>query len=58
MDPTRPSLALRIESISKSFLDAQNRHIKLRYITEITTENISYCKDLMKIAEVNKSISQ
>ncbi|HXX96992.1 MAG TPA: ATP-binding protein, partial [Candidatus Bathyarchaeia archaeon] len=26
--------------------------VKLRYITEITTENISYCKELMKIADV------
>ena len=52
MDYTRPSLALKIESIRKSFLDAKGRDVKLRYITEITTENISYCKELMKIAEV------
>ena len=52
MDYTRPSLALSIESIRKSFLDAKSRDVKLRYITEITTENISYCKELMKIAEV------
>jgi two-component system, OmpR family, sensor histidine kinase VicK len=49
MDHTRPSLALGIESIRKSFLGAKNRDIKLRYITEITTENISYCKEIMKI---------
>jgi two-component system, OmpR family, sensor histidine kinase VicK len=49
MDHTRPSLALGIESIRKSFLDAKNRNVKLRYITEITTENISYCKEIMKI---------
>jgi two-component system, OmpR family, sensor histidine kinase VicK len=52
MDYTRPSLALEIESIRKSFLDAKGRDVKLRYITEITTENISYCKELMKIVEV------
>jgi hypothetical protein len=52
MDYTRPSLALSIESIRKSFLDAKSRDVKLRYITEITTENISYCKELMKIAEI------
>ena len=52
MEHTRPSLAFRIESIRKSFLDAKKRHVKLRYITEITTENMSYCKELMKIAEV------
>jgi two-component system sensor histidine kinase VicK len=52
MDYTRPSLAIIIESIRKSFLDAKSRDVKLRYITEITTENILYCKELMKIAEV------
>ena len=52
MDYMRPSLALSIESIRKSFLDAKSRDVKLRYITEITTENISYCKELMKIAEI------
>ena len=52
MDHTRPALALGIESIRKSFLDAKGRDVKLRYITEITTENITYCKELMKIAEV------
>jgi two-component system sensor histidine kinase VicK len=52
MDHTRPALALEIESIRKSFLDAKGRDVKLRYITEITTENIAYCKELMKITEV------
>jgi two-component system sensor histidine kinase VicK len=52
MDHTRPSLALGIKSISKSFLNARSRGVKLRYITEVNTENISYCKELMKIAEV------
>ena len=52
MDYTRPSLALGIESIRKSFLDAKGRDVKLRYTTEITTENIEYCKELVKIAEV------
>ena len=52
MDYTRPSLALRIEPIRKSFLCAKDRDIKLRYITEIRTENVPHCKELIKIAEV------
>jgi two-component system, OmpR family, sensor histidine kinase VicK len=52
MDHTRPELALSIKPIKTSFLDAKDRGVKLRYITEITTENISYCKELMEIAEV------
>jgi two-component system sensor histidine kinase VicK len=52
MDFTRPPLAIEIESIRNSYLNAKNRDVKLRYITEITTENISTCKELMKIAEI------
>lgn len=49
MEYTRPSLAFAIESIRKSFLEAKDRDVKLRCITEITTENIPYCKELMKL---------
>jgi len=52
MDYSRPALALRVESIKKSFIDAKNRNVKLRYITDIKSENISYCKELMEMAEV------
>ena len=52
MDSTHPSLALGTESIRKSSLDAKNRDLKPRYITEIISENISYCKELMKISGV------
>jgi hypothetical protein len=52
MEYTCPALAIDIESIRRSFLDAKNRGAKLRYITEITTENIMSCKELMKIAEM------
>ena len=45
-------LTVGIEPIKKLLLDAKNRNVKLRYITEITTENISYCKELMKFTEL------
>jgi two-component system, OmpR family, sensor histidine kinase VicK len=47
MDYTRPSLAIGIESIKRSFIEAKNRGVRLRYLTEITNANISYCKELM-----------
>jgi signal transduction histidine kinase len=47
MNYTRPRLAIEIESIKKAFLDAKIRGARLRYITEITNTNISYCKELM-----------
>jgi len=51
MDSTRPSFAIGIESIKNSFVDAKNRGVKLRYLTEITDANISYCKELMSIVD-------
>jgi two-component system, OmpR family, sensor histidine kinase VicK len=51
MDHTRPPLAIGIESIKRSFVDAKNRGVKLRYLTEITDANISYCKELMSIVD-------
>jgi hypothetical protein len=49
MDNSRPSLAIAIESIKKSFLNAKGRGVELRYITEITEQNIASCKELMKM---------
>jgi two-component system sensor histidine kinase VicK len=51
MDSSRPFLAIGIESIKRSFVDARNRGVKLRYLTEITDANISYCKELMSIVD-------
>ena len=51
MNYTRPSLAITIEPIRSAFVDAKKRHVKLRYLTEITKENISYCKELISIVD-------
>jgi two-component system sensor histidine kinase VicK len=49
MNYTRPQLAIVLDPIRNAFVDAKNRGVRLRYLTEITTENISYCKDLLSI---------
>jgi hypothetical protein len=49
MNYTRPQLAIVLDSIRSAFIDAKNRGVKLRYLTEITFENISYCKELLPI---------
>jgi two-component system, OmpR family, sensor histidine kinase VicK len=49
MDYTRPALAIGIEAIRKSFVEAKRKGVQLRYLTEITNENISYCKKLISI---------
>lgn len=49
VDRTRPLLAIEIEPLKKSLLNAKERGICLSYVTEITNDNISYCKELMKM---------
>jgi len=39
------------ESVRKVVIAAKNRGISLRFIIEITKENLQYCKDLMKITD-------
>src|SRR5437899_81614 len=51
MNYTRPSLAIVLEPIKKAFLHARSRGVRLRYITEITHDNISACKELMTIVD-------
>jgi two-component system sensor histidine kinase VicK len=41
-----------VEAIKNERIKAKNRGVNLRYVTEVTEENISYCKELSKFAEV------
>jgi signal transduction histidine kinase len=50
MNYTRPQLAIVLDPIRHAFVHAKNRGIRLRYLTEITTENISFCKQLLSTA--------
>ncbi|MGA9153034.1 MAG: HAMP domain-containing sensor histidine kinase [Candidatus Nitrosopolaris sp.] len=43
---------LAFEAIKKTLLEAKARATRLRFITEITKENISYAKDFMEIVEL------
>ena len=49
MNYTRPTLAITIEPIRGAFVDAKKKGIKLRYLTEVTKDNISYCKELIPL---------
>ncbi len=51
MNYTRPPLAVGLGPIKKAFLDAKNREVHMRYLTEITKDNLSYCKELMSIVD-------
>lgn len=37
------------KEVKKSLIDARDRGIKTRFITEITKDNIAYCKELIKL---------
>ena len=53
VDSTAPSIIIETESIRKErFSAAKDRGVKFRYVTEITKDNISYCKEMLKFAEI------
>jgi two-component system sensor histidine kinase VicK len=47
VDYTRPSLAIDFLALKDAFLNAKKRGVKLRYVTEITKDNSSHCKQLL-----------
>jgi two-component system, OmpR family, sensor histidine kinase VicK len=51
MNFTRPQLAIELEPIRNAFIDAKSRGVRLRYLTEITKDNISYCKELIPLVD-------
>jgi two-component system, OmpR family, sensor histidine kinase VicK len=50
-DSTGPSVFFNTP-VWKEFIELKNRSIKLRFITEITKDNINYSKELSKVAEL------
>ena len=46
-----PPFAIHPETIKNAFVEASKRGVKLRYLTEITKDNIFHCKDLMGIVQ-------
>jgi two-component system, OmpR family, sensor histidine kinase VicK len=51
VDQTRPVLTMDIAVLKTAFLNAKKREVKLLYITEITKDNLSYCKQLMTMVD-------
>jgi two-component system, OmpR family, sensor histidine kinase VicK len=51
VDQTRPILTLDTERLKEAFIRAKKRGVKLRYITEITEDNLTYCKQLLTIVD-------
>ena len=52
VDRNAASVILTTEPIRQAYFGLMRRGIRVRFITEITRENIEYCREIMKIAEV------
>jgi two-component system sensor histidine kinase VicK len=50
VDRNAPSVILTTEPIRQAYLDLKRRGIRVRFITEVTRENIEYCREIMKMA--------
>jgi signal transduction histidine kinase len=48
VDQTRPLLLNDIEALRMAFSEARKRGVKIRFVTEITDDNITHCKKLIK----------
>lgn len=47
-----PSVAMGVEAFKKGLYDLNARSIQSRFLTDITKDNIQYCKQLMQISEL------
>src|SRR5919202_4415965 len=48
-DKNGPSIIMEYDVYKNNYIDVIRRGGKIRLITEITKENVHYCKELMKI---------
>jgi signal transduction histidine kinase len=48
LDVNGPSVMIDVKAIKEARINAKDRGVKFRYITDITKENISYCKQIIK----------
>lgn len=52
-DSTWPSVAMGVDVFRKALIDLKKRGVRSRYITTITKDNLSYCKEAMEIGELH-----
>jgi two-component system, OmpR family, sensor histidine kinase VicK len=52
IDASGPAVVMSIEPMKKRLIVAHKRGIKIRFITEITTDNLPYCKRMMELGEM------
>ena len=52
VDASGPAVVMSIESMKKRLIVAHARGVKIRFVTEITTDNLPYCKRMMELGEM------
>ena len=50
VDSTLPSFS--VGKVKEGYIAAKKRGVRIRYITEITKDNLEYCSEIMNFAEV------
>ena len=51
IDQNGPSVIIKNDIYKYNYINARNRGVKIRFITEITMNNIHFCKELIKIVD-------
>ena len=51
-DDVAPSLTMGVKLIKKCYEELKRRNAKVKWITEITKDNLSYCRELTQYAEL------
>jgi hypothetical protein len=52
IDASGPAVVMSIESMKKRLIVAHARGVKIRFVTEITKDNLPYCKQMMQLGEM------
>lgn len=50
-DKNGPSIIITHDIYKNNYVKARERAVKIRYITEITKENLHYCKEVREIVD-------
>jgi signal transduction histidine kinase len=51
VDNTAPSVILEVQPFKKAYMDFKNRGVNVRWITEVTKDNLEYCKQMLELVD-------
>ena len=49
VDPIAPSVAMGLEPLRNAYISVRKRGVKIQWVTEITKDNVRYCKEAMNL---------